>query len=392
MTALAAQRHRATRQAVVAVAVALALVIGLSVWGAVTLASSTIGRQVDERPLALRLPFTATGLLGLVDAEGRLASAVVIVLDPSGVGGSLVSIAPEADVASGRADSVVTLADGVATGGESLFVLDAESLTGIGFDAVLLTDAERLAELLSPVGPVDFTSGSLAAFDVAAALAAPADEPDAAAHLAGDAAVWSAVADAVGAGVPTLADAVPAGALESDSAPTGMEQLLRRLFAGPVAHRAMPVRSAGSPAAEGVVGGDGVVFHDWSEMLVVMAQIAPSRVAAPLAASTVRVVSPGGVDMAIEAVDRLGLAGLNVVSVDTTVADLPPVTRVLVASVDAVEAAADFSAVVGTVETDVADPRIEGVDVIIELGETFVADLDRSIAEDLVDSLFGPGS
>ena len=144
MTALAVRRRASTRQAAVALAAAMALVIGLSVWGAATLASSTIGQEVESGSTPLVLPFTATGLLGVVDADGGLASAVVIVLDPSGVGGSIVSIAPEADVASGRADSVVTLADGVATGGESLFALDAESMVGIGFDALLLADADLL--------------------------------------------------------------------------------------------------------------------------------------------------------------------------------------------------------------------------------------------------------
>jgi hypothetical protein len=387
VTALASRRRQATRRAGAAVGVAIAVVIGLSVWGAVTLASSTIGREVDERPVALRLPFTATGLLGLVDDDGRLASAVVIVLDPSGVGGSLVSIAPEADVASGRAESSVTLAEGVATGGESMFALDAESLAGIGFDAVLLADEDRLAELLSPVGPVETASGSLTSAGVAGALATPVDGTDPGAHLVADSDLWSAIADAVGDGVPALADAVTVGALEPDSAPVGMGQLTRRLFAGPVAHRMLPIRSMPSS-----IGGDPVMGHDWSEMLVVMAQIAPTRVAAPLAASTVRVVSPGGVDMAIEAVDRLGLAGLNVVSVDASAAALPPVTRILVADAGAVTDAADFSAVFGTVETAVADPRIDGVDVIVELGETFLDDLDRPIAQDLVGSLFAPGS
>lgn len=387
MTALAARRRASTRQAAVAVTVAMALAIGLSVWGAATLASSTIGQEVESGSTPLVLPFTATGLLGVVDADGGLASAVVIVLDPSGVGGSIVSIAPEADVASGRADSVVTLADGVATGGESLFALDAEAMVGIGFDALLLADADRVADLIAPVGPITTSTGDLDGAGAARILAEPG-APDAATHLAADAAVWSAVAAAVGEGVPALAGAIAPGPLSPGQAPTGMESLLRRLFAGPVGHRVIPVRTL-VPARDDI---EAVVAHDWSEVLVVMAQIAPLRVAAPFAASTVRVVAPAGVDAAIEAVDRLGLAGLNVVSVDTTAGPVPDVTRVLVGGPDALEDAAAFALVVGPVETAVVDRRVEGVDVIIELGESFTADLGRAIAEDLIGSLFAPGS
>ena len=71
---------------------------------------------------------------------------------------------------------------------------------------------------------------------------------------------------------------------------------------------------------------------------------------------------------------------------------MPDVTRVLVGGADALEDAAAFALVVGPVETAVVDRRVEGVDVIIELGESFTADLDRAIAEDLVGSLFAPGS
>ena len=384
---MAARRRASTRQAALAVAVAVLLVAGLSVWGAATLASSTIGQEVESGSTPLRLPFTATGLLGVVDADGELASAVVIVLDPAGVGGSIVSIAPEADVASGRADSSVALADGVATGGESLFTLDAESMVGIGFDAVLLSDVDRLADLLAPVGPITLASVRLDGIEAARIIAEPGIA-DAAEHLETDAAVWAALVAAVGEGVPALAEAIDPGPLDPDLAPIGMEALLRRLFAGPVGHRTMPVRTL-VPAGDDT---DEIVSHDWSEMLVVMAQIAPLRVAAPFAASTVRVVAPAGVDAAIEAVDRLGLAGLNVVSVDTTAGPVPDVTRVLVGGPEALEDAAAFGLVVGPVETAVIDRRVEGVDVVIELGESFTADLDRAIADDLVGSLFAPGS
>lgn len=385
MTALASRRRTSTRQAAVAVAVAVALVVGLSVWGAATLASSTIGRAVEPGSTVLRLPFTATGVLGVVDDDGHLASAVVIVLDPSGVGGSIVSIAPEADVASGRADSVVTLAEGVATGGESLFALDAESMVGIGIDALLLADVDRLADLLSPVGPITVGTDDLDVTAAAEILAGPG-AGDPAAHLEADSAIWAALAAAVGEGVPALAGAIDSAPLAADATPTGMEPLLRRLFAGPVGHRMMPLRTL-VPASDDA---GAIVAHDWSEMLVVMAQVAPVRVAAPFAASTVRIVAPAGVDAAVEAVDRLGLAGLNVVSVDAAAGTVPSVTRILVGGPEALDDAGEFAAVFGPVETAIAERRVDGVDVIVELGESFNADLDRAIADDLVGSLFAP--
>lgn len=383
MTALASRRRAVTLRGAATVVVALVVVVTLSAWGVVTLASSTIGRAVEDASAPVALPMTSTGMIGVLDASGRLASAVVVVLDPSGVGGSLVVVAPEADVASGRADSFITLADGVGTGGEGVFALDAESLTGIGFDAVLLTGAPRLAELLAPIGSVTVDGDVLEVDALAEALVSPTEGVEPAEHLAADGALWGAVAAAVGDGVPALAGAVTA-AVDGEAAPVGMESLLRRLFAGRVGHRTMPVTTVDTPAGP-------VVVHDWSEMLVVMAQIAPARVAAPLAASTVRVVA-SGVDLAVEAVDRLGLAGLNVVSVDTASAAPPAVTRIVVTSSAAMEDAAEFSLVFGPVDVVVADRPIEGVDVVIELGESFAADLGRAIADDLAGSLFAPGS
>src|SRR5690606_30018253 len=106
----------------------------------------------DETPVAQRLPFTWTALVGVVDEDGRLTSVVAMVLDPTGVGGSMVSIAATADSGAGVAAELVPLDAVLAVEGPEAFARQAEVLTGMTFDIVELVDEARLIDLISPLG------------------------------------------------------------------------------------------------------------------------------------------------------------------------------------------------------------------------------------------------
>ena len=100
MTASAQLRRRYTQQAAVAVAVSFTLSIILAIVGARTLASSTIGSKAggDQGETVIALPETTTAFIGVVDDDGTLQSAALIVLDPSGVGGAVVPFEAAADI------------------------------------------------------------------------------------------------------------------------------------------------------------------------------------------------------------------------------------------------------------------------------------------------------
>lgn len=420
MTALASRRRQHTVRAAMAVASSLAVALVLTVVGVVTLASSTLGDEVEANSLpTLRLPFTATAFIGIVDDEGVLRSAAMLALDPDGVGGSVVSVEATADIASNRSTEVISLRSGVATGGVDLFRLDAESISGVSFDVVTLLQPADLERLLAPIGPVEVTlpapvadgssgrswsagTATLDASEIAAILTASSDGVSSASLSPSRTAVWDGISTAVSGGVESLSDVFLPGELDPQAVPATISSFWRRLIAGSFDHRALRVE----PIAEDrVPEGQEATFHDWSETLMVSAHVAPTRVAAPLDAATVRVIVPFGssdlsgvdltpVDLAVTAIDRLGLAGLNVVSVsvdDQSEASPPQSTLVWVGDETRVEEGAEsFALLLGDVTAAVGDHRVDGVDVIITLGQSFVADIGRDIRPSLVGSVFDP--
>ena len=396
MTTSQHRRRRSTLVALGAIVVTAVVAVALVVLGAATLANSKAGRSAaDDAIPVLTLPVTPTGLLGAVDADGRLTSVAVIVLDPSGVGGSIVSIAPTADSTTNLGDDRLPLDETLATQGPDALRLQAEALTSVSFDVAELADAARLASLLEPVAPLDVdlpqdvtvSSGGdeitldaganeLDAATAAAVLTTKAAEPpDHALDPVRDS-VWSAVADAVGDGI---GDADGGGAT-----PATTDELVGRLFAGPVGWRNLTYEV---PPPERNPRGVDVVVPDRAEILLVFGEIAPGRVAAPNPSLTFRIESgfpddqlePYGVtnaDVAVDAISRLLFVQANVVSVETEVGDPPDVTTAYVADesvMDVVEES--YPLVFGELRVVPADYRITGIDVIVVLGDSYVEKL-----------------
>jgi hypothetical protein len=401
----------------VALAVTVAAVVvagGLTVLGGATLANSRAGRNAADSLPVLSLPKTPTALLGTVDGDGELASAAVFVLDPSGRGGSVVSIAPNADSTLDLGDDRLPLDETLATEGPEVFRLHAESLTSLSFDVAELADAGRLTALLEPFGPLDVAlpreievevggdevvlGEGLNQVDAATAAAllttVPEDGPDHQLEPVRDA-VWSAVAEAASAaGGAPIADGQP-------SRPNDVDTFVDRLSAGEVGWRNL--RYEVPPASRNPRGVD-VVVPDRAEVLVVMGHIAPGRVAAPNPSLTFRiegrfpddVLQPLGVnraDVVADAVARLLFVQANVVSVDTEPGDPPPVTRAYVADESVIDVIAEsYPLVFGELEVIPAEYRIAGVDVIVELGDSYLAKLagEGLTDDDLDGTVFAP--
>jgi hypothetical protein len=407
VTTSPARRTRSTWFALAVTTMALVVAICLTVLGAATLANSRAGRDAtdDATPL-LSLPATPTALLGVVDADGALTSVALLALDPSGLGGSLLSIAATADSTLDLGDDRLPLDETLATQGPDGFRLHAEALTSVSFDVAELADAARITEILTPLGtipvelPGDVTIGSgddesvlragsaeLDAASAAAVLTATSgDGPD---HLLDPVrdAVWAAVAarasEMSGANASDEGDDVP---------PADLDGFIGRLFGGDVGWRTLRYAV---PAPERNPRGVDVVVPDRAEVLLVVGQIAPARVAAPNPSLTFRVESGfpddelepldvNDADVAMIAIGRLLFVQANVVSVDTSGDEPPDVTRAYVADAsvsDVVEQS--YPLVFGEMEVLPAEYRIAGVDVIVVLGRSF---LDEMTGEPLTEA------
>ena len=411
MTAIKERRTRSTALAFAAAVFGLAAAAVLGVSGVRSLSDSTVGRQAEGQRDALasqRLPFTSTALVGVIDDEERLTSAAVWILEPDGVGGSIVGLAASADAASGTFDTLSPLAAVYEIGGVQEFLTAAERLTGLSFDVVEIVDPPRFAQLLSPLGdlaallPIPFAdasteqrweAGNVTLTPPGAARAITATDPAIAdwSYEPARAAVWQAVADRVGAGIGSVA---PIASDRDVPTPTDLEQFSDRLFGAAVDFRALsfrpidPDRVASQLLAPyvGVSGTvDAVVAHDRAEMVMLFGAAAPGRLGAPLDAPVFRVVSPFGdgdlegldlnsSDVLKWAIDGLFFAQANIVSVaDLPDTDVPDVTQLVVADPEVSGAVREvYAPLFGEIEVVPATVRIDGIDVEVTLGRTFL--------------------
>jgi hypothetical protein len=404
VTASAHRRRRHTLLAAVLAVVASLLVVVVTAVGATSLANSQAGRDASQNRLTqVRVPATPTALVAVVDGSGRLTSMAVLVLDPSGVGGSIVSIPATADSTLDLGDDRFPLAETLEVQGVEAFVRDAEAMTALSFDVVELTTADRLTELVARLGTVDVElpidvvddresapvvaagPATLTPEEVAAVLTAstefePAHESEPARE-----AVWAAIASRVGAGTGS-ADPVPNGV--DTPTPGDLDEFVDRLFAGRVGSRALTYTVP--PAERNPRAVDAVVL-DRAEVLLVFAQIAPGRVAAPNESLTFRVESLfsdadladagfNNADAARDVINRLLFVQANVVSVVTDGDGAPEVSRAYVSDASMLDQVEEgWSVLLGEVEVEAADFQIPGVDAVIVLGRSYL-DLRREEA------------
>ena len=319
MTASRSRRRSSTILALVVSILALVAVGVFGVIGARTLADSTAGQLADGQKLTMplqRLPFTPTALIGVVDDDGRLTSAAVGVLEPDGVGGSLIVLAASADASSGNNTVLVPLDAELELNGPTAFREAAERLTGLSFDVVEIVDQRRFVQIVTPLGDLPtlmpfalrdsstderWEAGELVLSSASAARALTARNDSIADWYLepNRVAVWEAVADRVGAGVGSVA---PIASDRDLPEITTLDEFVRRLFAAPVDARALSFvvidenrldeeLSDELASAFGRADIDAVVAHNRSETLMLFGAIAPGRLGAPIDGPTFRIVS-----------------------------------------------------------------------------------------------------
>lgn len=414
MTAVKRRRTRATLLAFAAAVFALVAAAAIGVTGVQLLADSTAGKQAGGQADAgqtQRLPFTSTALVGVVDDDDRLTSLAAWVLEPDGVGGSIIGIAATADTASGTTGSLAPLASVYAVSGPEEFRSSVEQLTGLSFDVTEVVDQERFSQLIAPLGdltvlfPVSFSdassgdvweAGEDSLTSPGAARAITASNPALADWIfeSARASVWRSLPDRIGAGVGSV---TPIASDQDVPTPRNLDEFADRLFAEPVAFRSLgftPI-DAGRVADQlvtGYVGAlgplDAVVAHDRAEMAIVFGAIAPSRLGAPLDAPVFRVVAPftdadlDGLDLnrsdvLKRAIDGLFFAKANVISVaDIDAEPVPEITQVEVADEQVIEAVQKlYQPLFGEIDVYVTAVPIDGIDIEVTLGRSFLDQL-----------------
>ena len=415
MSARRDRRRRSTWIALTSAVGALVAVAALSLVAVSSMADSTAGRDAAEDLVGptRELPWTATALIGVVDTEGALGAMAVAVLEPDGRGGTLLSVSPSADATAGSSASLRPLSAVLEVDGPDEWRAAAEQVTGLSFDVVEVTDHDRFAELIGPLGdlptvlPFAFTdattgesyeAGSQVLSGPAAARALTASNatcPDWQLDTSRDA-VWSAIADRVGAGIGSLEVEVT---YDSRLGPETLDEFLAAFFDAPVAFRALSsvqleperVEEQLAPMYADVVGPgweEAVVVHRRSEALLMFGAVAPARMSAVIDGPTVRLVSGfttedteaiglSRSDLLLSAVDILGFVQSNVVSVvDMPGGAVPDATRVVVANDSLIdEVWLSFDGVLGEMQVMPATEPIEGVDIEILLGRDYPAAL-----------------
>ncbi len=402
MTAIANRRKRRTIVGAVAAVLLAAGAAAMFVVGVVTLSNSQEGVAVgiDTRP-RVDLPATPNALLALTDETGELASLVVMTLLPEGQGGSIVTLPVNSDSTAGFGlqrrpidasfdaddveDLVASVEDMLSISVQRAEVVDAAALEDMlpQVDSLRLVlpndviDTRGGGGLIATTGPQTFTLRELTA--ILAAIDADAEVDT---SHANDVAVWSALAQTAPTEVP--AESVPLDGIGRPVAPDTTSELMERLWQGEVTVRDLLLRPISED--ENPTQAD-VVLIDRRDSTLVFAQVSPALMSTPNSGLKARIVAnytdeelaaADGVyetssEVAIELIGRLLFLSGNIVSVETAGTGVPPVTLIEVVDESRIQETIDAAeTLLGGAEVRVASTVLEGVDVQITLGMSYL--------------------
>ncbi len=402
MTAIAERRTRRTVLGAVAAVLLIVAAGAMFVVGVVTLSNSQEGEAVgvDTRPM-VQFPGTPNALVAVTDENDRLASLVVMTLLPEGQGGSIVTVPVNADSTAGFGVQRRPLDESFDAADVEGLVASVEEMLAVTLQRASVVDAEGLEALLPVVeasrfvvpndvvdtdggGGVIASAGSqtFTVDEMVSILTAIDDDAEIDTTHDNDVAVWESLAQTAPMAVPP--EQVPLDELGQPVVPVTVEELVSRLWQGEIAVRdllVVPVDEESNPTEADVV------LIDRRDSNLVFAQVSPGLVSTPNTGLTMRIVAnftdeqlaaADGVyetssDLAVELIGRLLFLGGNVTSVDTAASGAPPVTIINVVDErqfqESIEAA---EALFGDAEVRVSERVIEGVDVEVILGMSYL--------------------
>jgi len=279
----------------------------------------------------------------------------------------------------------------------SITVQRAEIVDAAGLEAMLpeidalqlvlpddVVDTRGGGGLISAAGPQTFTSRELVAI-----LAAIDDEAEVDVSHANDVAVWEALAKTAPVEVPP--EPVAVDDIGRPIPPDTVGDLVERMWQGEVTVRDLLL--ADLDELENPTGVD-VVLIDRRDSTLVFAQVSPGLVSTPNTGLKARIVAnftdeeldatdglyDSSSELAIELIGRLLFLSGNVVSVETAGTGVPPVTLIEVVDESQLEETiAAAETLLGGAEVRVSTTVLEGVDVQITLGMSYLEhEVDRA--------------
>lgn len=365
--------------------------------GANSLLNETGGNSVDDSS-ATKIPVTPTALVAVTNSRNEVASLAMLALDPSGRGGSIVSIPVGANAEIPKSGTIHRIADAYATGGIDALRADVEGLLNVSFNLVDDVDAAELGVYLQGFGdrpanlpapvldsaadgatvPVlDAGSATLAPQQIAAGLASSLTGVPESTRLATVKELWSAVASGAGTTAGSTATSAPGPAATDPVVTTAAGAEPADLFGyfGALQQGKVQVWQFSSVLITDPTRNPGnldLYEIDGGEVIMVMASVAPSAIALVSNSIAIMIDTPyDDSDLVREAVLRLAYVGANV-AVVRTIDEAPTKETTVFYSESIVRSDIEgYSSLLGTMSFVKTDETIEGVNARIVLGEDF---------------------
>jgi len=369
------------------IVLALLPVTGVIAWRAIR--DSNAAQGVISLP-SRAVPLTPTAIFAVTDEENFLTSLTVMALTPQGAGGTVMVIPVGALVGGRPVGKPQRLADVYGSDGVEALQNAVEAMTNSQIDQITVNGVDGTAELLARVGTVNATfstdvtdteseisdviaekgSVDLTPMEMSAVLAARDISGDEAGRYPSIKATWEGISAAVGGGRPGAVPAVVIPDVGAQS-PADMPAFMSALFAGPI--NIWQIDTERIIDAERNPKDIDVYRYNAGEVVMVMASVAPSAMVAVLPTLTVQVDSPfDDSTVTQDSVFRILYMGTNVVLV-RVVASVPPPVTIIKYSDEMDRAIAEpLTTMLGEVVFEKATERVDGVDIQIVLGDSFV--------------------
>ena len=389
MTTLKQRRRRQTWVAFGAGVLVLTMlpVSVVVAWRAIR--DSKAAQEVVALP-SRELPTTPTAILAVTDEQNFLTSISIVALTPEGAGGT-VMILPVGLMKPGQpAGQPKRLADVYGSDGVDALKAAVESVTNSQIDVIAVNGVDVTAELIaragttSPTYATDVTDTETDATRIVATAGANQLTPIQAAQVLASRdvaqmesarmpnvkATWDAIVASIGSGV---IGAVPAAVIPDVGAqtPTDMPTFMSALFSGPI--KVWQFGFERITDAEQNPQDIDVYGFNAGELVMVMASVAPSAMVAVFPTLSVQIDSPFG-DIAVtqDATFRMLYMGTNVILVRQVASTPPPVTVIKYSDEMDRAMAEPLTTMFGEIVFEKATERVEGIDVQVILGDSFV--------------------
>lgn len=383
------RRRRSTRVALAAGVAVLVLLPVTSVvaWRAVR--DSKAAQEVVALPLRT-IPITPTALFAVLDDEDRLSALSILAIDVDGAGGGVMVVPVNSAVPGTPEGEPKSLSQVFTDEGAEGLQQAVQNMTNSQIDLVSVTNVDDTGALIARAGTVDVNfldnvtdseqevtsliaergPNSFSPIEAAEVLAALDLKIEDQRRTPAIRAIWDGIATAVGTG---KLGAIPAASVPDVGVqvPVDMMTFMSAMFSGPMTVWQLTV----TPMDDFDSNPEGldVYEYDAGEAVMVMASMAPSAMVAVFPTLNVHVDSPyADIEVSRQASLRLLYMATNVMLM-RQVTDLPPPVTIVRYSDEMDKTIAEsLSLMLGELVFERATEGVEGIDIQIILGDSFV--------------------